>query len=330
MLLRRHTRGGYGLPETDGKLSNRLGKDLAIVIAGLLGHRGRRAWDPGRLIVLVERRDRPAIAVVGDPPAPAVEAATVTVHAIGLAILIALAAVASGLPGLMIARLTGWLIALSLAVVGLARLMLALLSVALLIIALLMLTRLTVALLMIALLIVALLMLTRLALLLILAMRLAATGLLRQIGGRQALWRVQAIFAFVELAIAIAVEAVLLRKGLAGRQRGHHETMIMLRVLQIVLSPDAITRRMGITRKGQVFLVNVRGRAANLDVRPVRLERPIELVVIGFVTTARATALSVVLWSHERFIGPQTMVLKPLSLPSRPQSKPWPGPTPRA
>ena len=52
----------------------------------------------------------------------------------------------------------------------------------------------------------------------------------------------------------------------------HDDARVVLGVLQIVLRQNRIARGLGIASQGQVFLGNMRRRAPNFDIRPVRLE----------------------------------------------------------
>jgi hypothetical protein len=52
----------------------------------------------------------------------------------------------------------------------------------------------------------------------------------------------------------------------------HDDSAIMLRVLEVVLGQHRIAGGLGVTREGNVFLGDMRGRTANLHVRPVRLK----------------------------------------------------------
>ena len=78
--------------------------------------------------------------------------------------------------------------------------------------------------------------------------------------------------------------------------RGRNQTEIMLRVLEIVLLRNRISRRLRITRKLQVFLGNVGRRAPHFDVRSVRLVHPRERIVTLAVTPAHTLVLLV---SHD-------------------------------
>ena len=78
-----------------------------------------------------------------------------------------------------------------------------------------------------------------------------------------------------------------LRTGLLGLLillllgRGHREdAVIMLGMLEIILCHDAIARRIRVARHLQIFLVNMGGGAANLDLRPARIEGPVGIALL--------------------------------------------------
>ena len=103
--------------------------------------------------------------------------------------------------------------------------------------------------------------------------------MLRQILRRQRLACLGPVCLTVLRTIHPAIELALLtlpvRQGLSGRQHRHHHAVIVLGVLEIILRADSVARRMRIARKLEIFLVNMRGAAAYLHIRPVRLKRPV-------------------------------------------------------
>lgn len=88
----------------------------------------------------------------------------------------------------------------------------------------------------------------------------------------------------------------------------------MLGVLQIVLSQYRIARRLGVTRKLHVLFSNMRGIAANLDVRTGRLEAASQ----GVLTLAVAvTAAALIMVATLTVVGIRTATASAilLSLP---------------
>ena len=70
------------------------------------------------------------------------------------------------------------------------------------------------------------------------------------------------------LAVAIGQLAWLLQLLAIG----HDDAVIMLCVLQIVLAEHRVARRLGIARKREIFLGDVRGCAPDLHIRSVGFE----------------------------------------------------------
>src|SRR6185295_7046551 len=73
------------------------------------------------------------------------------------------------------------------------------------------------------------------------------------------------------------------------RLRRHDHAVIMLRMLKIILSHDAIALRIGVARQLEIFLVDVMRVAADLDVGTVRIDRAVDVEVLGLATAAAAT-----------------------------------------
>ena len=83
---------------------------------------------------------------------------------------------------------------------------------------------------------------------------------------------------------------------LLGKLSRCDQAEVMLRVLKVTFSHDRIAGRMGIARKLQVFLCNMVGGAANLDVGPVGFVGPCERIgPFAVVATAHTLVLT---WSH--------------------------------
>ena len=68
-----------------------------------------------------------------------------------------------------------------------------------------------------------------------------------------------------------------------------HDPPVMLGVLQIVLGCDAVAGRVGVARHLQIFLIDVRSGAANLDLRTRRIERAIWIDVVALRPAAAST-----------------------------------------
>ena len=83
------------------------------------------------------------------------------------------------------------------------------------------------------------------------------------------------------LLAAIAILLAVLELRLAGLMglRGHQDPIIMFGVLQIIFCLNAIARRIRVPRELQIFLVNMRGRTANLHVRTGAVERPVVIIL---------------------------------------------------
>jgi len=70
----------------------------------------------------------------------------------------------------------------------------------------------------------------------------------------------------------LAVAVVALTRLMHLLAISHDDPAVVLRMLEVVLSQHRIARRLGVARKGDVFLGDMRGRTANFHVRPVRLK----------------------------------------------------------
>ena len=73
--------------------------------------------------------------------------------------------------------------------------------------------------------------------------------------------------------------------------RGGNKTKIMFGVLVVVLGGNRIAGALGIARKLDIFFRNVRGRAANFDVRAVRFVNARQRILAFAVVTASPHAL---------------------------------------
>jgi len=80
----------------------------------------------------------------------------------------------------------------------------------------------------------------------------------------------------VGLAALTLLTLIQLLLGLGGA----HQPVIVLGVLQVVFGHDAIAGRIRISRKLQIFLVNMGRGTANLDLRTARIECAVGVVVL--------------------------------------------------
>jgi len=101
----------------------------------------------------------------------------------------------------------------------------------------------------------------------------------------------------LEIALRITLSLRILGRllglvlGLLGRRR-RHDAVVMLRMLKIILGHDAVAAGIGVARQLQVFLIDVAGRAANLDLRTggivgaVGIEAAAAIIAAAAATTA--------------------------------------------
>ena len=85
------------------------------------------------------------------------------------------------------------------------------------------------------------------------------------------------------LLVALLLLAALLLLLRILRLIGHHDAVIMFRVLKKILLCHAITGETRVSRELQVFLIDITGRAANFDFRPRAVERPVVAVAMALV-----------------------------------------------
>src|ERR1700761_4640355 len=114
------------------------------------------------------------------------------------------------------------------------------------------------------------------------------------------------LFVTVVIAIIGAPAArLLLEIGLALAElllRGGDQTEIMLGVLVVIFRCDRVTRTLRVAGKLEIFLRDVRGGAANLDVLPVRFIDPRQRILVVMATLAIATTHPFILTvSHDSF-----------------------------
>jgi hypothetical protein len=76
---------------------------------------------------------------------------------------------------------------------------------------------------------------------------------------------------------------------------GHDDAHVMLGMLQIIFCQHRIARRLSIARKRQILLGNVRRRAPDFHIRPVRLEAAAKRVVVFPVVVVPAAPTAILL-----------------------------------
>src|SRR5262249_29697950 len=102
------------------------------------------------------------------------------------------------------------------------------------------------------------------------------------------------VFHVVTKIVARFLLGPVIRVGLAELLlRRRDQPVVMLGVLEIIFSPDRIARRLRVARKLDIFVGDVRGRAADLHVRAVGLVDPCERVLTLAVAPAHALVLTV-------------------------------------
>ena len=80
-------------------------------------------------------------------------------------------------------------------------------------------------------------------------------------------------------------------------RRGRHDAVVMFRMLKIIFGHDAIAAGIGVTRQLQVFLIDMAGRAANLDLRTggivgaIGIEAAAAIVAAAAATSAASTTM---------------------------------------
>ena len=98
--------------------------------------------------------------------------------------------------------------------------------------------------------------------------------------------------ALLLIALLLLLAALLLLLRIL-RLVGHHDPVIVFRVLKKILLRHAIAGQARVTRELQVFLVDIPGRAANFDFGPRAVEGPVVAVAVALViwrTPASASA----------------------------------------
>src|SRR5580704_4877949 len=76
---------------------------------------------------------------------------------------------------------------------------------------------------------------------------------------------------------------------------GRHDAVIMLRMLKIILGHHPVAAGIGVTGQLKIFLIDVAGGAANLDLGTRRIERPVRVEPAAAIVmaTAATTAIAV-------------------------------------
>jgi hypothetical protein len=95
--------------------------------------------------------------------------------------------------------------------------------------------------------------------------------------------------AVVAIGLGLALIGLLLLRLLLHRPAlRHKDSVIMFGVLEIVLLLHPIASRTRIARELEIFFIDARRRAADLDVRTRRIERPIMIVMTAMASVAAA------------------------------------------
>lgn len=61
--------------------------------------------------------------------------------------------------------------------------------------------------------------------------------------------------------------------------RNHHNAIIMIRMLEVILSANAIARKLRIARERLIFLADMRRRAPDLDIRTIAVKRALRKIL---------------------------------------------------
>ena len=102
--------------------------------------------------------------------------------------------------------------------------------------------------------------------------------------------------------------------GRTGRLHGADDPEIVFCVLQVVLGEDAVPGRGGVSRQLLVFFEDVLGVAADLRAfRPVGIERPVGVLLLGLpaATAATAAAIATALTLHTLEISHYSLTVPP-------------------
>ena len=80
--------------------------------------------------------------------------------------------------------------------------------------------------------------------------------------------------------------------GLLGR-RGRHDAVIMLRMLKIILGHHAVAAGIGVAGQLQILLIDMAGRAADLDLRARGIEGAVGIEAAAAIVAAAAAATAI-------------------------------------
>src|SRR3984885_8260943 len=78
------------------------------------------------------------------------------------------------------------------------------------------------------------------------------------------------------------------------RLLGRHDAVIMLRMLKIILGHHPVAAGIGVTGQLKIFLIDVAGGAANLDLGPRGIERPVGVEPAAAIVMATAAATAAI------------------------------------
>ena len=128
-------------------------------------------------------------------------------------------------------------------------------------------------------------------------MRLRRHGALCHRAKRLLHWRRYAL-RLATLALRLRLTAMLLGiegsllgliLGLLGRRR-RHDAVVMLRMLKIILGHDAVAAGIGVAGQLQILLIDMAGRAADLDLGAGRIEGAVGIETAAAAIIAAAAA----------------------------------------
>jgi len=92
------------------------------------------------------------------------------------------------------------------------------------------------------------------------------------------LLRIRLVAALPAVLVRLLLRRLLLLILLLGLRLRRHDAVIVLGVLEIILRHDAVAGRVGVARELQIFLIDVRCRAADFHLRAGRVERAVRIV----------------------------------------------------
>jgi hypothetical protein len=92
--------------------------------------------------------------------------------------------------------------------------------------------------------------------------------------------------AVLAVVLLLLLLGLLLLVLLLGLRLCRHDAVVVLRMLEIILRHHAVAGRIGVTRKLQIFLVHIGGRASDFDFGTRRVECAVRIVSAATATTA--------------------------------------------